>query len=132
VERPVCPRRSGFLGRPSPSRSGFGPSAARPRAGGRRRLTWQMKAADERPACHRFACRDRCGYGRLLIVLHIQTGPVQAVDYGFHVTALRMIGQKVLECNVAGIRAYTRELIMDAVKEDFPDPFAVRGITTED
>jgi diamine N-acetyltransferase len=74
-------------------------------------------------------------------------------DYGFHVTALRMIWLKVLERNVAGIRAYTRagfkpagrlrqsgywlgevcdELIMDAVKEDFPDPSAIRGMTTED
>jgi diamine N-acetyltransferase len=75
------------------------------------------------------------------------------VDYGFHVTALRMIGQKVLEHNVAGILAYTRagfkptgrlrqsgyrldeacdELIADAVKEYFPDPSAIRGMTTED
>lgn len=54
------------------------------------------------------------------------------VDYGFHVSVLRMIWLKVLERNVAGIRAYTRELIMDAVKENFPDPSAIRGMTTED
>jgi diamine N-acetyltransferase len=65
------------------------------------------------------------------------------LDYGFHITALRMIWLKVLESNVPGIRAYTTagfkpagrlrhsgyglgqpcdELIMDAVPEDYPGP----------
>jgi RimJ/RimL family protein N-acetyltransferase len=63
------------------------------------------------------------------------------LDYGFHITALRMIWLKVLEPNTAGIRAYTTagfkpagrlrqsgywlgqpcdELIMDAIREDYP------------
>jgi diamine N-acetyltransferase len=75
------------------------------------------------------------------------------LDYGFHVTALRMIWLKVLEPNTAGIRAYTSagfkpagrlrqagywlgevcdELIMDAVKEDFQGRCVIRGMTTED
>jgi diamine N-acetyltransferase len=70
------------------------------------------------------------------------------LDYGFHVTALRMIWLKVLEPNTAGIRAYTSagfkpagrlrqsgywlgevcaELIMDAVKEDFQGRCAIGG-----
>lgn len=65
------------------------------------------------------------------------------LDYGFRITALRMIWLKVLEPNVPGIRAYTAagfkpagrlrqsgywlgqpcdELIMDAVPEDYPGP----------
>lgn len=71
------------------------------------------------------------------------------LDYGFHVTALRMIWLKVLEPNTAGIRAYTSagfkpagrlrqsgywlgevcaELIMDAVKEDFQGRCAIGGV----
>lgn len=63
------------------------------------------------------------------------------LDYGFHVSAPRMIWLKVLEPNPAGIRAYTSagfksagglrqpgyrlgevcdEILMDALKEDFP------------
>jgi diamine N-acetyltransferase len=65
------------------------------------------------------------------------------LDYGFSITALRMIWLKVLEPNTAGIRAYTAagfkpagqlrrsgywlgqscdELIMDAIPEDYPGP----------
>jgi len=65
------------------------------------------------------------------------------LDYGFRITALRMIWLKVLEPNTPGIRAYTTagfkpagrlrqsgywlgqscdELIMDAVPEDYPGP----------
>jgi diamine N-acetyltransferase len=65
------------------------------------------------------------------------------LDYGFHITALRMIWLKVLEPNTPGIRAYTTagfkpagrlrqsgywlgqpcdELIMDAVPKDYPGP----------
>ena len=71
------------------------------------------------------------------------------LDYGFHVTALRMIWLKVLEPNTAGIRAYTSagfkpagrlrqsgywlgevcaELIMDALKEDFQGRCAIGGV----
>jgi diamine N-acetyltransferase len=73
------------------------------------------------------------------------------LDYGFHVTALRMIWLKVLEPNTAGIRAYTSagfkpagrlrqsgywlgevcdEILMDALKEDFSEPSAIHGRTT--
>ena len=62
LRRAACPRRSGSSSRPSPSRSGFGPSAVRHRAGGRRRLPWQRETADERPGCGRHARRDRCGH----------------------------------------------------------------------
>lgn len=65
------------------------------------------------------------------------------LDYGFHVSALRMIWLKVLEPNASGIRAYTAagfkpagrlrqagywlgdlcdELIMDALRGDYPGP----------
>ena len=65
------------------------------------------------------------------------------LDYGFRITALRMIWRKVLEPNTPGIRAYTTagfkpagrlrqsgywlgqpcdELIMDAVPDDYPGP----------
>jgi diamine N-acetyltransferase len=65
------------------------------------------------------------------------------LDYGFRITALRMIWLKVLEPNTAGIRAYTAagfkpagrlrqsgywlgqpcdELIMDALPDDYPGP----------
>jgi len=65
------------------------------------------------------------------------------LDYGFRITALRMIWLKVLEPNTAGIRAYTTagfkpagrlrqsgywlgqpcdELIMDALPDDYPGP----------
>jgi diamine N-acetyltransferase len=65
------------------------------------------------------------------------------LDYGFRITALRMIWLKVLEPNTPGIRAYTTagfkpagrlrqsgywlgqpcdELIMDAVPDDYPGP----------
>lgn len=65
------------------------------------------------------------------------------LDYGFSITALRMIWLKVLEPNTAGIRAYSTagfkpagrlrqsgywlgrscdELIMDALPEDYPGP----------
>jgi diamine N-acetyltransferase len=65
------------------------------------------------------------------------------LDYGFHVAALRMIWLKVLEPNTAGLRAYNSagfkpagrlrqagywlgeacdELIMDALREDYPGP----------
>ena len=68
------------------------------------------------------------------------------MDYGFHIAALRMIWLKVLEPNTAGTRAYTRagfksagrlrqagywlgepcdELIMDALREDYPGPSAL-------
>ncbi|HWR48011.1 MAG TPA: GNAT family protein, partial [Pseudonocardiaceae bacterium] len=73
------------------------------------------------------------------------------LDYGFHVTSLRMIWLKVLEPNTAGIRAHTSagfkpagrlrqsgywlgevcdEILMDALKEDFPEPSPIRGMTT--
>jgi diamine N-acetyltransferase len=65
------------------------------------------------------------------------------LDYGFHIAALRMIWLKVLEPNVSGVRAYTTagfkpvgrlrqagywlgepcdELIMDALRGDYPGP----------
>jgi len=65
------------------------------------------------------------------------------LDYGFRITALRMIWLKVLEPNTASIRAYTTagfkpagrlrqsgywlgqpcdELIMDALPDDYPGP----------
>jgi diamine N-acetyltransferase len=71
------------------------------------------------------------------------------LDYGFHITALRMIWLKVLEPNTPGIRAYTAagfkpagrlraagywlgqpcdELIMDATPEDFPGPSRLREL----
>jgi RimJ/RimL family protein N-acetyltransferase len=67
----------------------------------------------------------------------------EALDRGFHITALRMIWLKVLEPNTPGIRVYTAagfkpaarlrqsgywlgqpcdELIMDALPEDHPGP----------
>ncbi|MGH3856913.1 MAG: GNAT family N-acetyltransferase [Pseudonocardiaceae bacterium] len=72
------------------------------------------------------------------------------LDYGFHVTALRMIWLKVLEPNTAGIRAYTSagftsagrlrqsgywlgevcdEILMDVLKKDLPAPSAIHGMT---
>ncbi|MGH9650546.1 MAG: GNAT family N-acetyltransferase, partial [Terriglobales bacterium] len=70
------------------------------------------------------------------------------LDYGFHVAALRMIWLKVLEPNAAAIRAYPGagfqhagrlrqagywlgepcdEIIMDALREDFPGPSRIRS-----
>jgi len=70
------------------------------------------------------------------------------LDYGFHLIALRMIWLKVLEPNVPAITAYERagfkhagrlrqagywlgdpcaELIMDATREDFPEPTVIQA-----
>ncbi|SDU76303.1 GNAT family N-acetyltransferase [Jiangella alkaliphila] len=70
------------------------------------------------------------------------------LDWGFHLAALRMVWLKVLEPNAAAIRAYERagfrpagrlrqagwwhgescdELLMDAVRADFPGPSRVPG-----
>jgi diamine N-acetyltransferase len=70
------------------------------------------------------------------------------LDYGFHITALRMIWLKVLEPNVPAIRAYRAagfrpagrlrqsgywlgqscdELIMDVLPEDYPGPSHFRA-----
>ena len=71
------------------------------------------------------------------------------LDYGFHITQLRVIWLKVLEHNIAGIRAYQTagfkevgrlrragywlgaecdEILMDAIPDDFPGPSAVRNL----
>lgn len=71
---------------------------------------------------------------------------VLTLDWGFHLAALRMVWLKVLEPNAPAIRAYERagfrpagrlrqagwwrgeacdELLMDAVREDFPGPSRV-------
>ncbi|MGH3925133.1 MAG: GNAT family N-acetyltransferase [Pseudonocardiaceae bacterium] len=68
------------------------------------------------------------------------------LDYGFHITNLRAVWLKVLEHNIAGIRAYQGagfkpagqlrrcgywlgaecdEIMMDALRGDFPGPSAV-------
>jgi diamine N-acetyltransferase len=70
------------------------------------------------------------------------------LDYAFHLTALRMVWLKVLEPNIAAVRAYQNagfrhagrlrqaghwlgrpcdELVMDATPEDFPGPSVVAG-----
>jgi RimJ/RimL family protein N-acetyltransferase len=71
------------------------------------------------------------------------------LDYGFHITQLRAVWLKVLEHNTAGIRAYEGagftivgrlrrsgywlgaecdEIIMDALRDEFPGPSAVRQL----
>ncbi|MGQ0773396.1 MAG: GNAT family N-acetyltransferase [Pseudonocardiales bacterium] len=71
------------------------------------------------------------------------------LDYGFHITQLRAIWLKVLEHNIAGIRAYETagfkevgrlrragywlgaecdEILMDAIPDDFPGPSIVRSL----
>ncbi|WP_205629574.1 GNAT family N-acetyltransferase [Jiangella muralis] len=70
------------------------------------------------------------------------------LDWGFHLAAVRMVWLKVLEPNAHAIRAYERagfrpagrlrqagwwygescdELLMDAVRADFPGPSRVPG-----
>ncbi|MGH3851964.1 MAG: GNAT family N-acetyltransferase [Pseudonocardiaceae bacterium] len=74
------------------------------------------------------------------------------LDYGFHITQLRAVWLKVLEHNTAGIRAYEEagftpvgrlrrsgywlgaecdEIIMDALRDEFPGPSAVRQLVIE-
>ncbi len=71
------------------------------------------------------------------------------LDYGFHITNLRAVWLKVLERNTAGLRAYEGagfkpagrlrhagywlgtecdEIIMDALRDEFPGPSAVRQL----
>ncbi|MFF3112516.1 GNAT family N-acetyltransferase [Kitasatospora sp. NPDC057904] len=71
------------------------------------------------------------------------------LDYGFHITNLRMIWLKVLAPNVAAVRAYEKagfravgslrqagywlgrvcdELIMDAIADEFPGPSAITSL----
>jgi diamine N-acetyltransferase len=75
------------------------------------------------------------------------------LDYGFHITNLRAIWLKVLERNTAGIRAYEGagfkpvgrmrragywlgaecdEIIMDALRDEFPGPSTVRQLVEGD
>lgn len=75
------------------------------------------------------------------------------LDYGFHITNLRAVWLKVLEHNTAGIRAYEGagfkavgrlrragywlgaecdEIIMDALRDEFPGQSAVRQLVEGD
>lgn len=85
---------------------------------------------------------DARGHGHATEATHL------TLDWAFHLAHLRMVWLKVLAPNTAGITAYKRagfrqagrlrqagywldevvdELLMDAVREDFPGPSAVRN-----